>query len=68
MTTNLEYVYDKSRDRILTMSEENKHLLTVASGRDDEGNWFVMSRRQYNKLKNETESIGMELLFRLMES
>ena len=51
MTTRLELLYDQHRDNLLTMSENNHKLLTVATGRDSKGNWVIISRKRYNEIK-----------------
>jgi hypothetical protein len=62
MTTRLELIYDDQRNRLITMSENNNKLLTVATGRDDNGNWVIMPRTRYNAIKNQNEQQGKQLL------
>ena len=62
MTSKLELIYDEHRRTLITMSENNNKLLTIASGRDDNGNWVIMSRKRYNELKKENEQHGKQLL------
>lgn len=62
MTNNLEIIHDEHRDRLITMSENNGKLLTVASGRDDRGNWVIMSRKHYNSMRSANDLTGKKLL------
>jgi len=62
MTTRLELIYDTQRNRLITMSENNNKLLTVATGRDDNGNWVIVPRSRYNAIKNQNEQQGKQLL------
>jgi len=62
MTTRLELIYDTQRNRLITMSENNSKLLTVATGRDDNGNWVIMPRTRYNAIKKQNEQQGKQLL------
>lgn len=62
MTTRLELIYDTQRNRLITMSENNNKLLTVATGRDDNGNWVIMPRTRYNAIKKQNEQQGKQLL------
>jgi hypothetical protein len=62
MTTRLELLYDQHRDNLLTMSENNHKLLTVATGRDDNGNWVIISRKRYNEIKQQNEETGNSLI------
>lgn len=62
MTTRLELLYDQHRDNLLTMSENNHKLLTVATGRDSSGNWVIISRKRYNEIKQQNEETGNSLI------
>lgn len=62
MTTRLELIYDTQRNRLITMSENNSKLLTVATGRDDNGTWVIMPRSRYNAIKKQNEQQGKQLL------
>ncbi len=62
MTTRLELLYDQHRDNPLTMSENNHKLLTVATGRDSNGNWVIISRKRYNEIKQQNEETGNSLI------
>ena len=62
MTHNLELIYDTQRNRLITMSENNNKLLTVATGRDDNGTWVIMPRSSYNAIKKQNEQQGKQLL------
>ena len=62
MTTNLELIHDTNTGRLVTMSENNHKLLTVATGRDDNGNWVIISRKRYNAIKDQNEQQGKQLL------
>ena len=62
MTTRLELIYDTQRNRLITMSENNSKLLTVATGRDDNGNWVIVPRSRYNAIKKQNEQQGKQLL------
>jgi hypothetical protein len=62
MTTRLELLYDQHRDNLLTMSENNHKLLTVATGRDSNGNWVIISRKRYNEIKQQNEETGNSLI------
>jgi len=62
MTTRLELLYDQHRDNLLTMSENNHKLLTVATGRDSKGNWVIISRKRYNEIKQQNEETGNSLI------
>ena len=62
MTTRLELIYDTQRNRLITMSENNSKLLTVVTGRDDNGNWVIMPRTRYNAIKKQNEQQGKQLL------
>lgn len=62
MTHNLELIYDTQRNRLITMSENNNKLLTVATGRDDNGTWVIMPRSRYNAIKKQNEQQGKQLL------
>ena len=62
MTTRLELLYDQHRDNLLTMSAHNHKLLTVATARDDTGNWVIISRKRYNALKQQNEETGNSLI------
>jgi len=62
MTHNLELIYDSQRNRLITMSENNNKLLTVATGRDDNGNWVIMPRTRYNAIKKQNEQQGKQIL------
>ena len=62
MTHNLELIHDTQRNRLITMSENNNKLLTVATGRDDNGNWVIMPRTRYNAIKKQNEQQGKQLL------
>ena len=62
MTTRLELLYDEQRDNLLTMSENNHKLLTVATGRDSNGNWVIISRKRYNEIKQQNEETGNSLI------
>ena len=62
MTHNLELIHDTQRNRLITMSENNSKLLTVATGRDDNGNWVIMPRTRYNAIKKQNEQQGKQLL------
>ena len=62
MTHNLELIYDTQRNRLITMSENNNKLLTVATGRDDNGTRVIMPRSRYNAIKKQNEQQGKQLL------
>lgn len=62
MTNNLEIIHDEHRDRLIAMSEHNDKLLTLASGRDDRGNWVIMSRKHYNQVRSSNDLTGKKLL------
>jgi hypothetical protein len=62
MTTRLELLYDQHRDNLITMSENNHKLLTVATGRDSNGNWVIISRKRYNEIKQQNEETGNSLI------
>lgn len=62
MTSRLELLYDQHRDNLLTMSENNHKLLTVATGRDSSGNWVIISRKRYNEIKQQNEETGNSLI------
>ena len=62
MTTRLELLYDQHRDNPSTMSENNHKLLTVATGRDSNGNWVIISRKRYNEIKQQNEETGNSLI------
>ena len=62
MTTRLELIYDTQRNRLITMSENNNKLLTLATGRDDNGTWVIMPRSRYNAIKKQNEQQGKQLL------
>lgn len=68
MTHNLELIYDTQRNRLITMSENNNKLLTLATGRDDNGNWVIMPRSRYNAIKNQNEQQGNIILHDLLRS
>jgi len=44
------------------MSENNHKLLTVATGRDDNGNWVIISRKRYTEIKQQNEETGNSLI------
>lgn len=62
MTSNLELIHDPNTGRLITMSENNHKLLTVATGRDDNGNWVIISRKRYSAIKDQNEQQGKQLL------
>ena len=62
MTTNLELIHDPNTGKLITMSENNSKLLTVATGRDDNGNWVIISRKRYSAIKDQNEQQGKQLL------
>ena len=62
MTHNLELIHDTQRNRLITMSENNNKLLTLATGRDDNGTWVIMPRTRYNAIKKQNEQQGKQLL------
>ena len=62
MTSNLELIHDPNTGRLITMSENNSKLLTVATGRDDNGNWVIISRKRYSAIKDQNEQQGKQLL------
>ena len=62
MTSNLELIHDPNTGRLITMSESNSKLLTVATGRDDNGNWVIISRKRYSAIKDQNEQQGKQLL------
>ena len=62
MTHNLELIHDTQRNRLITMSENNNKLLTLATGRDDNGTWVIMPRSRYNAIKKQNEQQGKQLL------
>lgn len=68
MTHNLELIYDTQRNRLITMSENNNKLLTLATGRDDNGTWVIMPRSRYNDIKNQNEQQGNIILHDLLRS
>jgi len=68
MTSNLELIHDPNTGRLITMSENNSKLLTVATGRDDNGNWVIISRKRYNEIKQQNEKQGNILLYDLLRN
>ena len=68
MTTNLELIHDPNTGRLITMSENNSKLLTVATGRDDNGNWVIISRKRYNEIKQQNEQQGNILIYDLLRN
>jgi hypothetical protein len=68
MTSNLELIHDPNTGRLITMSENNSKLLTVATGRDDNGNWVIVSRNRYNEIKQHNEKHGNILLHELLRN
>lgn len=68
MTHNLELIYDTQRNRLITMSENNNKLLTVATGLDDNGTWVIMPRSSYNAIKKQNEQQGNTILHDLLRN
>ena len=68
MTSNLELIHDPNTGRLITMSENNSKLITVATGRDDNGNWVIISRKRYNEIKQQNEKQGNILLHELLRN
>ena len=68
MTSNLELIHDPNTGRLITMSESNSKLLTIATGRDDNGNWVIISRKRYNEIKQQNEQQGNILLYDLLRN
>ena len=68
MTTNLELIHDPNTGKLITMSENNSKLLTVATGRDDNGNWVIISRKRYNAIKDQNEQHGNVLIYDLLRN
>ena len=68
MTHNLELIHDTQRNRLITMSENNNKLLTLATGRDDNGTWVIMPRSRYNAIKKQNEQQGNIVLHDLLRN
>ena len=68
MTSNLELIHDPNTGKLITMSENNSKLLTVATGLDDNGNWVIISRKRYNAIKDQNEQQGNVLIYDLLRN